>query len=153
MFPISKLWTPIATFLPLTRRWHLSGFAFIWLSENHRNNLIEVLLRKLRFHKVRNLFEYEPLISFSFKFLSLFLNTSVTFARLIFEGKVGLLTESLKPERRNSEEISAFPWMNFMEMPLLNLNVEFLLTFAPCLHVKRKKTDLCCLLHTSPILY
>ena len=48
--------------------------------------------------------------------------------------------------------LSLFLWeCLYVDLPLPNLNLNFLLTFVPYLHLKRKK-EIPVMLHTSPIL-
>ena len=55
---------------------------------------------------------------FSFAFLSSFLKTGVIIACLSLDGKMEVVIELLKPERRKSEKISELSLIIFVEMPV-----------------------------------
>ena len=85
--------------------------------------------------------------------MSLFLKTAVKIACLRLDGKMDVVIELLKPERRKSEKISVLSliifvgmsvsWLTFVESKL-----KIYFKFLPYLHAKRKKenTVSCCIL-------
>ena len=58
---------------------------------------------------------------FSFKFLSPFLKTGVIIACLRLDGKMEVVIELLKPERKKSEKISALSLILFVGMSVARL--------------------------------
>ena len=88
--------------------------------------------------------------------MSLFLKTAVKIACLRLDGKMDVVIELLKPERRKSEKISVLSliifvgmhvsWLAFVES---KLKISFKISsLSTC---EKEKREHCFLLHTSPI--